>query len=119
MDCQVKVRGPGHPCVNLPAQHPFRFDHLRGSPVKDASRDGGSDHQPSPHVGPQGAEIAIGIGDTKGLHCLSSPHLPQILGLRVTGAHYQWLPQCHPGLTGQIDPSIPDEGDGTKRMELT
>ena len=26
MDCQVKARGPGCPCVNLPAQQPFRFD---------------------------------------------------------------------------------------------
>ena len=49
MDCQVKVRGPGHPHVNLPAQQPFRFDCLRGPPIKDASGDGGSDCQPSPH----------------------------------------------------------------------
>ena len=48
MDHWVKVRGPGHPCVNPPAQQPFRFDHPRGSPIKDASGDGGSDHQPSP-----------------------------------------------------------------------
>ena len=48
-DCRVKVRGPGHPCVNLLAQQPFRFDHPRGSPIKDTSGDGGSDHQPSPH----------------------------------------------------------------------
>ena len=49
MDCWVKVRGPGHPCVNPPAPQPFRFDCLRGSPIKDASWDGGSDHQPLPH----------------------------------------------------------------------
>ena len=49
MDCWVKVRGPGCPCVNLPAQQPFRFDHLRGSSIKDTSGDGGFDHQPSPH----------------------------------------------------------------------
>ena len=48
-DHQVKVRGPGHPHVNPPAQQPFRFDCPRGSPIKDASRDCGSDHQPSPH----------------------------------------------------------------------
>ena len=28
-DCQVKVRGPGHPCLNLPVQQPFQFDPLR------------------------------------------------------------------------------------------
>ena len=33
-DHPVKARGPGHPCVNLLAQQPFRFDHLRGSPQK-------------------------------------------------------------------------------------
>ena len=47
-DCHMKARGLGHPCVNLPAQQPFRFDHPRGSPMKDTSRDGGSDCQPSP-----------------------------------------------------------------------
>ena len=31
-DHQVKVRGPGCPCVNLPAQQPFWFDHSRYSP---------------------------------------------------------------------------------------
>ena len=48
-DCQVKARGPGHPHVNLLAQQPFQFDPLRGSPLKDASRDGCSDCQLSPH----------------------------------------------------------------------
>ena len=38
---------------------------------------------------------------------------------RAIGVHYQWLPECHLGLTGQTDPSIPEEGDGTERMELT
>ena len=52
-DCQVKVRGLGCPCVNLPAQQPFRFDHLRGFPIKDTSGDGGSNHQPSPHWPPR------------------------------------------------------------------
>ena len=48
-DHQIKVRGQGHPHVNLPAQQPFWFDPPRGSPLKDASGYGGSDHQPSPH----------------------------------------------------------------------
>ena len=68
------------------------------------------------HISPQGVETAIGIGETKGFHCLSSHHLPQMGGLRVTGAHYQWLPWCHPGLIDQMDPGIPDKGDGTERM---
>ena len=51
-----KGEGPGHPRVNLLAQQPFRFDHPRGSPIRDASRDGGSDHQPSPHWPLRGQE---------------------------------------------------------------
>ena len=47
-DCQVKVRGPGCPHVNPPAQQPFWFDSPRCSPLKDASGDGGSNHQLSP-----------------------------------------------------------------------
>ena len=70
-------------------------------------------------LAPEGAEITIDVRETKGLHHLSSPHLPQIVGLRVTGAHYQWLPQCCPGLIGQMDPTILNEGDSTERMELT
>ena len=51
-DHRVKARGPGHPCVNPPAQQPFQFDSLRSSPPKDVSGDGGSNcpllhHQPS------------------------------------------------------------------------
>ena len=48
-DCRVKARGPGHPCVNLLVQQPFQFDPPRSSPLKDVSRDGGSNHQLSPH----------------------------------------------------------------------
>ena len=70
-------------------------------------------------IGPQEAKNIIDIRETKGLCHLSSPHLPQIVGLKVTEVHYPQLPQCCLGLTGQMDPNIPDEGDGTKRMELT
>ena len=115
---RLKARGQGHPHVSLPAQQPFRFDHPRDSPIKDTPRDGGSNLQPSPHW-PQGAETVIDIGGTKGLHHLGSHHLPWTVGSRVTGIHYQWLPQCHPGLIDQMDPSIPSEGDSTERMELT
>ena len=36
-DQGVKVRGPGHPRVNPPAQHPFRFNTTRASPPGDQS----------------------------------------------------------------------------------
>ena len=45
LDNRVKVRGPGHSQVNLPAQQPFKFDTQRTSPPKDVSRDYGSDDQ--------------------------------------------------------------------------
>ena len=70
------------------------------------------------HVIPQEAKNAIDIGETKGLRHLGSPHLPHIMGLRVTGVCYQPLPQCHLGPTGQTDPNVPDEVDSTKKMEL-
>ena len=47
-DCQVKVRGPGHPCINPLTQQPFRFDCTGGSHPKDIPGEVGSDHRPSP-----------------------------------------------------------------------
>ena len=47
-DCWVKVRGLGHPHVNLLTQQPFRFDHTRDSPRKSTPRDASSDCQPLP-----------------------------------------------------------------------
>ena len=44
------------------------------------------------HIDPQEAKNAIDIGETKGLCHLISPHLPQIMGFRATGVHYQQLP---------------------------
>ena len=70
-------------------------------------------------IGPQEAENVIDIGETKGLNHLGSLHLPQTVGSRAPGVHYQWLPQCHLGLTGQMDPNAPEEVDGIERKELT
>ena len=69
-------------------------------------------------VSPQEAESITDVRETKGLHFLGSPHLPQTVGLRASGVHYQQLPQCHLGLTGQMDPNVPEEVDGIERMEL-
>ena len=55
-DHQVKAMGPGCPHVNLLAQQPFWFDPPRSSPLKDASGDGSSDCQPSPHWPSRGQE---------------------------------------------------------------
>ena len=55
-DHWVKVRGPGHPHVNLLTQQPFRFDHPGGSSLKDTPRDVDSDHQPSPCWPPRGQD---------------------------------------------------------------
>ena len=69
-------------------------------------------------VNPQEAENIIDIRDTKGLTHLGCLHLPQIVGSRVTGVHYCWLPQCCLGLTGQMDPDVPEEVDSIERKEL-
>ena len=55
-DNRVKVRGPGCPCVNLPAHQPFCFNPLRNSPPKDMLRDDSSDYPPSPHRPSRGHE---------------------------------------------------------------
>ena len=47
-DNRVKVREPGHPCVNLLAQQPLQFNTLRTSPPKDISGDCSSDYPQSP-----------------------------------------------------------------------
>ena len=45
LDNRVKVRGPGLPWVNLPAQQPFKFNTQRTSSLKDVSGDYSSDNQ--------------------------------------------------------------------------
>ena len=69
-------------------------------------------------IGPQEAKNITDVGETKGPHYLSSPHLSQTVGSRVTRVHCQWLLQCHLGLTGWTDPDIPEEVDSIERMEL-
>ena len=64
-DCQVKVRGPGCPCVNLPAQQPLWFDPPRSSPPKDAAGDCGSDHPPSPCWPSRGQECNRHLRDQR------------------------------------------------------
>ena len=54
LDNRVKVRGPGRPRVNLPAQQPFKFNTQRISPPKDVFRDYGSDNQQTPQQPSQG-----------------------------------------------------------------
>ena len=82
-DQWVKARGPGCPHVNLPAQQPFFFDPQEvplwrmclGMVVPIVN------HHP---FDPQEVENVIDIGETKDLSHLSSPHLPQTVGLWVT-----------------------------------
>ena len=69
-------------------------------------------------ISPLEAGNAIGIRDTRGLNHLSSLHLPQTMGLRVTGVHFQQHPLFHPDLTGQMDQDIPDEVDNIKKKPI-
>ena len=43
-ECQTKLRGPGHLCMNPSTTLLFRFDHPGNSPQKDTPRDASSDH---------------------------------------------------------------------------
>ena len=115
-DCQVKVRGPGHPRVNPLTQQSFRFDCIRGFPQRTSL---GRlvltiDHC---HIGLPEAKIAIDIGGTKGHHHLGCCHLPQTVGLKATGVHYQPPHPCHPGGIDQRDLGVPDVGDGIEKLE--
>ena len=117
MDCWVKTRGPGHPHVNLLAQQPFRFDPLWGMPL-------GTSNLVAPiinhhHISSWEAENAIRHRQGPKASITLVPLASAQIVVRVTGFHYQWLPWCHLGLTGQMDPDIPEEGDSTKRRELT
>ena len=47
--CWIKVRRPGHLCVNLSTPQPFRYDYLRSSPQKESPGDANSDCEPIPH----------------------------------------------------------------------
>ena len=53
-ECQIKLRGPGHPHVNLSAPQPSRFNHPGDSPQKYTPGDANSDHQLLPHWPPRG-----------------------------------------------------------------
>ena len=116
-DCWVKVRGLGHPHVNPLAQQSFQFDPQEvifwrmclGMVVLIFNH-----HL----ISPQEAKNVTDVRETKGLHHIGSPHLPQTMGSRVMGVHYQQLPWCHLGLTGQMDPDVPEEVDGIERMEF-
>ena len=64
LDHRVKARGPGCPRVNLPAQHPFRFNTSRASPPGDQS----AHEVPKDGLTLDGlpmAEGAIGEGETR------------------------------------------------------
>ena len=65
LDNQVKVKGPGHPCVNLLAQQPFWFNALRTSSLKGMSGDCGSDYQESPLQPSRGWEHSRRWGDQR------------------------------------------------------
>ena len=55
-DNRVKVRGPGHPHVNLLALQPFWFNAHRVSPPKDVSGDCSSDYPQTPCHSSRGKE---------------------------------------------------------------
>ena len=98
--------------MNPLAEQLFLFDPPRSSPLKDASGDGGS-HQPS-----RGQEHNRHWRDQRP-QSPWFPHLSQTMGMRATRVHYQWLPQCCLGLTGQVDLDIPGEVDSIERKEFT
>ena len=102
--------GLGCPHVNLLDQQPFRFDHSRGSPIRDASGHGGSDCQTISMSDPKRLRLhSRHWRDQRPLSpCFPLP-TPDHVGLRATGTCYQWLPQYHP------DPIDPDGSQHSQR----
>ena len=100
-DCWVKARGPGHPHLNLLPNNPSGLT-IREVPLQRMPLGMVAPTVNHHHIGAQGAESTIDVGEIKGLCHLGSHHLPQTKGSRVTGAHYQQLPQCHPGLIDKM-----------------
>ena len=114
--CQIKVRSPGHPCVNPLTPQPFRFDWRGDSPQKDTPRDANSNHKLSPHQ-PLRVGTIIDIEETWGSYHLSPHCHPQIMGLKATGFQC-WPPhQCHHCQTVQKAPNIPREVDNVGKLE--
>ena len=110
-DCQVKVRGPGCPCVNPPAQQPLQFNPLRSSPLKDASGDCSSDYPTLPHQPSRGWEHNRHRRDQRP----QSPQFPSPSSDCGFESNRRQCPQCHPDLTSQMDQDIPDEVDHIER----
>ena len=87
-DHQVKMKGPGHPHMNLLAQQPFQFNTPRRSPPKDMSGDCSSDYPTSRCRPSRGWECNRHQRDQRP----QSPQFPspsKAMGLRATGVHYQ------------------------------
>ena len=114
LDNRVKVRGPGCPQVNLPAQQPFKFNTQRTSPLRDVSGDYSLDNQQTPNSLPEAGGI-IGDEGTRNLSHPGSLPLPQTVVSKVIEVHCQWHLQCHPDLTTQMDPDVLDGVGDTKK----
>ena len=114
--CQIKVRGPGYPCVNLSTPQPFRFYHLGDSPQKDTLE---MPIQTTSYclANLQEARTTIDIEETRGYHHLSPHCHPWIVGSKVIGVHYYQPHQCHPCQTGPKAPGIFNEVDDLGRLE--
>ena len=100
-DVPMWICQPNNPSSLIPLEVSLQKMHLEIDVLT-------THHHP---VGPPEAKNIIGIRETRGINHFSSLHLPQTVGLRATGVHYQQLPQCHPSLTGQMDQDVLDKID--------
>ena len=86
LDNRVKVRGPGHPRVNLLAQQPFKFNTQRTSHLRMCLETMVLTTNEHP-IGLPEAEGIIGDKGTSNLSHPSSLPLPQTVVLKVIGVH--------------------------------
>ena len=99
-DIPVWICWPNNPSSLIPWEVPLQRMHL-GLVVPFVN------HHP---ISPQEAENIIDIWEIKDLNHLGSLYLPQTVGSRATGGHYQQLPQCCLGLTGSDGSQHPRRG---------
>ena len=83
---QSKGKRAGTSMCKPSTQQCFRFDCTK-VPPKNTPGEVGSNHRPLPHQPPE-AKITIDVRGTKGHHCPGCHHLPQTMGLKVTGVCY-------------------------------
>ena len=117
-ECQIKVRGPGHPCVNPSTPQPFRLT-IWGILPKRTSLEMPIQTINYHLTSLWEARPAIDVEENRGYHYLSSPHHPWIAGSKVIGVQCRQPHWCCHCQTGPRAPHGPGKVENVGRPEPT